>query len=127
MPEFSNSSKRRLETCHRDLQRLFNEVIKHRDCTIVSGHRGKAEQNGLVAIGRSQLCYPHSKHNTDPSLAVDVMPYHADEPHLRWEDEAGLREFAGFVFGIASQLGINLAWGGHWKTFKDMPHYELKG
>jgi len=127
MPQFSASSKAKLATCHPDLQRLSNEVIKHRVCTIVSGRRGELEQNNLVDEGYSQLKYPTSKHNALPSMAVDVMPYHVDTPHLRWDDTDGLNEFAGFVFGIAALLNIKINWGGHWQGFRDRPHYELKG
>ena len=39
MPRFSNRSKTRLESCHSDLQRLMNEVIKHVDITVLEGYR----------------------------------------------------------------------------------------
>jgi hypothetical protein len=122
---FSENSKRALASCHPDLQRLFNEIIKHRDCIIIEGHRGQAEQNRLFELDRSTLRWPDSKHNVSPSQAVDVMPYNPTKPHIRWDDTEQIREFAGFVFGVASQLGINLRWGGHWTRFKDMPHWEL--
>lgn len=53
MPYYSERSKKRLETCHEDLQKLFNEVIKHFDCTILCGHRGQEEQDKAFAEGMS--------------------------------------------------------------------------
>ena len=51
---FSESSKVKLATVHEDLQRLFNEVIKHTDCTITSGLRTLEEQQELYAQGRTK-------------------------------------------------------------------------
>lgn len=45
MPQFSKTSRQRLETCHQDLQTIFNYVVKYFDCTIVCGHRDKIAQN----------------------------------------------------------------------------------
>lgn len=73
--------------------------------------------------------WPKSKHNSQPSLAVDVAPYPID-----WKDERRFILFAGFVMGIAKAKGINLRWGGDWngnfrvgddgKLF-DAPHFEM--
>ena len=45
MPSFSQRSLDRLATCHPDLNRLFTEVVKHFDCTVLCGHRGQEEQD----------------------------------------------------------------------------------
>jgi peptidoglycan L-alanyl-D-glutamate endopeptidase CwlK len=121
MSEFSEYSKKRLRTCHTDLQEVLMEVIKHRDCRVLSGHRGEAEQEALVAEGRSQLPFPRSRHNSYPSEAVDVVPYPID-----WDDIPRFQEFMGFVLGVAAAKGVGLEAGGHWKTFRDYPHYQLK-
>ena len=125
MYKYSNVSKQRLASCHPDLQLVFNEVIRHRDCSILCGHRGEHEQNAAFAGGFSGLRYPQSKHNKLPSLAVDVMPYFQVRPHIRWDDNIATTHFAGFVLGVASQMGISLEWGGNWKGGWDKPHYQL--
>lgn len=133
MPQFSAASKSKLATCHPDLQRLFNEVIKYRDCTIICGYRGEEEQNEAYRTGKSQLRFPHSMHNLEPSPAVDVMPYFDTEPHIRWNDIESTYEFIGFVKGIAFTMGIDIRNGADWdmdsdfhdQTFIDLPHYEL--
>ena len=134
MPQFSQSSKAKLLTCHPHLQDLFNEVIKRRDCTIVSGRRGKAEQDELYRRGMSMKKYPYSKHNTEPlSSAVDVMPYFDTDPHLRWDDTESMYEFAGYVARVADEFGIVIRRGCDWdndmefddQTFIDVAHYEL--
>ncbi len=120
MNKFSERSKAKLATCHKGLQDLFNEVIKHVDCTVLCGHRGEAAQEKAVLKGFSKAHFPNSKHNTFPSIAVDVVPYPID-----WEDLKRFHEFAGIVQGIASQKHIDVKWGGHFKSFFDGPHWEL--
>lgn len=121
MYHFSKQSLANLETAHPDLQRLFNEVIKHRDCKILCGHRDEKLQNALFKSGNSNLKFPHSRHNSFPSKAVDAL-FH---PFTNWKDFRQFHEFAGFVLGVASQMDIPIRWGGHFKTFYDAPHFEL--
>jgi hypothetical protein len=128
MPKFGNSSATRLATCHPDLQKLFNEVIKNYDCTILQGHRSKEEQDEFFRTGRSKVQYPNSKHNSSPSMAVDVVPYPID-----WNDWNRFYHFAGYVKGVADSLGIRIRSGIDWdgdndfndNTFNDAPHFEL--
>ena len=129
MPYFGKSSKKRLSTCDDRLQKVFNEVIKHVDCSVLEGHRSKDRQNKLYEEGKTKVKYPNGRHNRQPSSAVDVTPYPVD-----WKDRERQTLFAGFVIGVASQMGINLRWGGDWdqdfqvvdNRFDDFPHFELK-
>jgi peptidoglycan L-alanyl-D-glutamate endopeptidase CwlK len=129
IPSFSKRSLEKLDACHPDLQRLFKEVVKHFDCTILCGHRGEGEQNEAYHSGRSKLKFPESKHNGMPSDAVDVAPYPID-----WNDKERFYYFAGVAKGIATMMDIPLRWGGDWdsdtqvhdQTFFDLPHYELR-
>jgi len=137
MYSFGKTSKERLATCHPALQEVFNEVIKHFDCSILCGLRTEEEQNQAVHDGRSKVMFPDSKHNSkyegQLSEAVDAAPYYPDIPHIRWDDKAGFYLFAGFVKGIAVSKGIKLRYGGDWdgdndtrdQTFMDLPHFEL--
>jgi len=129
MPSFGKRSLDNLATAHPELQRLFGEVIKVTDCTVICGHRGEDDQNRAVAEGKSKVRYPTSKHNAMPSLAVDVVPYPVD-----WDDTDRFFFLAGVVMGTAASLGIGIRWGGDWngdgkytERFRDLPHFELKG
>lgn len=121
MPTFSQASLQKLNTTHPDLQRLFHEVIKHRDCTVLCGYRGQEEQEQAFREGKSKAHFGQSKHNQQPSRAVDVLPY-----PINWEDLNGIREFAGFVQGVAASMNIQISWGGKFPGFFDGPHFELK-
>ena len=126
--QFSKNSLAKLETCDERLQRVFNEVVKHVDCSVLEGHRGKAEQDECCAKGLSKQAWPLSKHNATPSKAADVAPYPID-----WKNTMRFTLFAGFVLGTARSMGVELRWGGDWnrngnpsdENFLDMPHFEL--
>ena len=129
MPKFGRKSRERLSTWDSKLQKVFNEVIKHVDCSVLEGHREKDRQNKLYEEGKTKVKYPNGRHNRQPSSAVDVTPYPVD-----WEDRERQTLFAGFVIGVASQMGLNIRWGGDWdqdfqvvdNRFDDFPHFELK-
>lgn len=134
MAKFGKSSLTRLETCHEDLQLLFLQVVNTFDCSIICGHRGQDEQDEAFKKNLSKLRYPNSKHNSMPSMAIDVIPY-----PVNWKDLKRMHYFAGYVKAIAEQLkkdqlmSHDIRWGGDWdsdtqvndQTFIDLPHFEL--
>ena len=134
MPTYSQRSKDKLASCHKDLQEIFTYVIIGFDNTILCGNRNKEDQDEAFRKGLSKVEYPNSKHNSNPSMAVDAVPYPID-----WEDTNRMRYFAGYVQGIALMLYQNhqidhlVRWGGDWNKdtelkdnrFQDLPHFEL--
>tara|TARA_R100000152_G_C6603153_1_gene59551 strand:+ start:25 stop:408 length:384 start_codon:yes stop_codon:yes gene_type:complete len=126
MPSFSSKSLARLNSTDERLVRVFTEVVKHFDCTILEGKRTVDRQKMLVAQGKSKTM--NSKHLT--GKAVDVAPYPID-----WNDRERFTYFAGYVMGIAAKMGIKLRWGGDWdrdtqvkdNNFDDLPHFEIHG
>lgn len=132
MPQFSQKSIDILNTCDPNLVKLFTEVVKIVDCTVICGHRGQKDQDQAFAEGRSKLKWPNGQHNKLPSRAVDVAPYYPDTK-IRWNDAKGFIHFAGIVRGVAAGLGIKVRWGGDWdgdfdlldNSFNDLPHFEL--
>lgn len=133
MAKFGKRSSGKLMTCHPDLQRLFNEVVKHYDCAVLCGHRNEENQDEAFNTGRSTVEYPNSTHNKLPSLGVDVVPWFSAKPHIRWNDMEKFYEFKGFVEGTAAQLGIKIRSGLDWDRDGDLhdqrlidgPHFEL--
>lgn len=128
MPRFSETSLSRLGTCDPRLQRVLHEVIRHFDCTILEGHRNKERQDRMVEEGKSKVRWPDGKHNTVPSLAVDVTSY-----PVVWDDRERQTLFAGYVLATAKAMGIDLRWGGDWdgdtevrdNGFDDLVHFEI--
>ena len=132
MYKFSERSQKNLVTCDPRLQALFNEVIRHVDCTIIEGHRGEQRQNELFSKGLSKVKWPNGKHNKKPSLAVDAAPYVNGK--IDWNNRHLFYYFAGMVKGIAMSQNINIRFGGDWdgdfdltdQNFNDLCHFELK-
>ena len=128
MPRFGPISRESLGTCHPDLQRVFEEVIKTFDCKVIEGFRNKKDQNAAFNAGRSKILWPNGNHNKTPSTAADVVPYPID-----WNDKERFYFFGGYVLGVAQSVGISLRWGGDWdsdtqlhdQSFFDLPHFEL--
>ena len=86
MPKFSTRSKNKLAQAHPDIQRLMEEVIKHVDIIVIETHRGKVVQNEYFATGRSKLKWPNSKHNSDPSDAIDIAPWDSVAKGIDWDN-----------------------------------------
>jgi len=137
MPKYSEKSKAILGNAHPDLKVLFNEVIKHFDCSILESYRSIERQQMVFRKGHSKLdgINKKSKHNYLPSLAVDVVPYPVD-----WKNHKRMYFFGGYVLGMAKKLleegkiSNRIRWGGDWdgdthikdQTFIDLPHFEIK-
>jgi len=141
MPIFAQTSSSRLATCDRDIQTIFMEVVKFYDCSIIEGHRTAERQNKHWQKGRDNdiitdkgkvVTYKDgynkkSKHQGYPSTAVDVTPY----PSM-WKDKQEFQKLAAIVKWVQDMLydqgriSSKLEWGGDWKSFLDMPHWQLK-
>jgi peptidoglycan L-alanyl-D-glutamate endopeptidase CwlK len=126
MPVLGTKSKERLATCHPLLQRVLKSAILDFDFSVICGVRTAEEQNRAYDIGASRLRYPQSKHNSTPSMAVDITPFPLD-----WNDTLAFRALAVVVkrhwdaIPLAEREGFRLVWGGDWARFVDMPHWEL--
>ena len=129
MSVFGAASRANLAECHPQLRRLFAEVIKSWDCTVIDGARTLAEQKKNVAKGVSKtMASKHLPQADGFAHAVDVVPY-----PINWTDTRRMYVFGGFVLGIAAQLGIRVRWGADWDadkdfndhSFIDLPHFEL--
>lgn len=136
MPKFGKRSKERLRGVDARLVNLLNEVIKYWDITVIEGLRSQERQDLLVMQGKSKVKF--SKHCE--GKAVDIAPYPID-----WSARDDFHYLGGFVLGIATQMGLNIRWGGDWSSpsldkdvmsgkeqrstkdnrFDDMVHFEI--
>ena len=94
------------------------------DFTIINtaGIRTPEEQNRLFKQGVSNAdgYIKISKHQTGDAL--DVVPY--VNGRASW-DEKELLKVAICMLQASKELGYRLKWGGFWRTFKDLPHYQV--
>ena len=142
MYSFGIVSIERLNTCHKDLQLICNEVIKNIDFSILEGTRTLETQQKYFKNGRSELdgINQLSKHQSTPSLAVDIAPYPIDFKNVS-KSKARFYFLAGMMFQVSNELfekGLishKIRWGGDWdgdrefydQSFDDLPHFELLG
>jgi len=129
MAKFGKTSTAKLNTCHPDIIKVMNEVIKHVDCSILEGVRTRATQSEYVRTGKSKtMNSKHLKQKDKLSHAVDVIAY-----PIQWNNTNRNYLFAGFVKGIAAGMGINLRIGADWdgdfdttdQNFHDIVHFEI--
>ena len=127
MPVFSSASARRLATCHRDIRKVCEQLIKTYDFAVICGHRGQTEQDAAYKNGKSKARFPNSAHNKLPSRAVDLVPYPVD-----WKDTGRFKQLAAAFIAVANllkergEINSEFTWGGLWPAFKDYPHFEIK-
>jgi peptidoglycan L-alanyl-D-glutamate endopeptidase CwlK len=139
MYSFGAKSLSRLNECDEALQAIMFEAILVIDFSILEGHRSEEKQNEMFNTNRSKLNWPDSKHNSNPSEAIDIVPYPIIWPDPLAHPESWHKHLArfyylaGIVKGIGSHMGIDLRWGGDWngnnsftdQNFDDLPHFEL--
>ncbi len=141
MFKFGKTSSVRLQTCHKDLQRVMYKAIELSiiDFGIASGYRSPEEQQELYKQGRTKVgsivtyvdgVKRKSKHNYSPSNAVDIYAY--VDGKACWEKEH-LYYLGGVIMTCARNLNVELRWGANFnrdadltnENFYDLPHYEL--
>lgn len=134
MPSFNQRSLDNLSTCHNDWQVIMSMVVMRYDCSVICGHRNEEEQHTAWLNNKSKKDWPDSKHNTLPSMAIDVTPY-----PLNYADLGSFYMLSGWIMCIADRLladGVishKVRYGGDWdgdrstadQSFHDLGHLEL--
>ncbi len=146
MPSFGHRSNTNLGGVHPDLADVCRSAIRFYDFSVIWGFRGEADQNDCYDRGTSNARWPDSAHNrriirvNEPdtevpdSHAVDIVPYYATRPHIRWDQHEEFIHLAGYMLMAAAILETKIIWGGDWdddqdlhdfnKPF-DLAHFEL--
>lgn len=110
-------SLQNLSGVHPDMVAVVKRAIEisEQDFSVIEGIRNINRQRELVKSGASTTM--NSRHLT--GHAVDIAPY-----PLSWEWEH-FYPIADAMKQAAEELGVDLEWGGDWRSFKDGPHYQL--
>lgn len=136
MYKFSKNSLKKLEGLHPNLQKFFQELIKISPCdfSITYGVRTAEEQNKLYQQGRTTPgkkitnCDGY-KIKSNHQVKSDNLGYAGDiailiNNKVVWEEKY-YKEVT--RAGRILMQKYNIEWGGDWKNFKDLPHYEYRG
>ena len=137
--KFSNTSNKRLNTCHEDLQIIARKALSLGlvDFGIAEGERTLERQKQLVKEGKSKTL--NSKHVNSPSMAFDVYGW------INGKGSTYKPEHIIFIAGIILAVALDLKakgeithsvrWGGNWdrdgevvtdQSFDDLVHFELE-
>jgi len=87
------------------------------------GLRTEADQAKLFEDGVSKADGVNNKSYHQSGKALDVYAY--VDGKASW-DKLHLALIASAMLQASAQLGYKLKWGGLWKSWQDMPHFELK-
>jgi len=87
------------------------------------GLRTTADQAKLFTANKSKADGRTNKSYHQSGKALDVYAY--VEGKASW-DKLHLALVAAAMLQAAAQLGYKLKWGGNWKNWQDMPHFELE-
>lgn len=119
--KFSNRSEENLRGVHPDLVKVTRRAIELTDIDfmVIEGKRAEARQRQLVKNGASQTM--NSRHLT--GHAVDCAPL--VNKQIPWNDWSKFKLVSDAMLQAAKELGVDLEWGGNWKSFKDGPHFQL--
>lgn len=100
------------------------------DFTVIEGVRTKERQAELYAQGRTtagkivtkSLVSRHFvNEKTGFGHAVDIVPLPID-----WNNQKPFLLVAEAMKKAAEELGVKITYGGDWRTFKDLPHYQME-
>lgn len=121
----SARSESRLVGVHPDLVHVVRRAIQITtvDFGVLEGVRTLERQRELVAKGASQTM--NSRHLT--GHAVDLFAWAPDRlgrPGVSWEAEHYVA-IANAMFAADVAAGVAVEWGGHWRWFKDLTHFQL--
>lgn len=136
MPRLSQKSRARLSGVHSDLVRVVEDAIEAcaTDFMVIEGVRTLEKQREYFKAGKSKTM--NSRHLPKPakgqaqpvSHAVDLAPLvdldGDGDLDLSWRPR-DFKPIAVAMKEAAAKLGVPIVWGGDWKSFVDMPHFEL--
>ena len=113
-------SKERLRGLHPDLIAVVELAITKTpiDFTVLEGMRSIDRQADLFVSGASQTM--NSRHLT--GHAVDIAPLVDGKVSWHWPH---YHRLAPIIKDAATELGVEIEWGGDWRSFKDGPHWQL--
>ncbi len=124
--KFSKRSKERMWGVDSRLVDVMNHAITITKVDfgipLYGGLRTVEDQEVLFEDGKSLADGTSNRSRHQEGLAVDVFAY--VDGVATWEEEY-LAKVACAVLQSAAKLGYKVKWGGLFRSFKDMPHFEL--
>ena len=121
--KLSEQSLKRLNGVHNDLVRVVKRAIElsEYDFMVIEGLRSMETQRKYFDAGKSKTL--NSFHLT--GHAVDLAPL--ENGSIDWKNSKGqFNAVAKAMKQAAKELNVKLEWGGDWRSFVDMPHFQIE-
>ncbi len=124
---YSRHSLDVIATCDTRLQSWAFEMANIYDLCAICGFRSPEAQALAYRTGKSKARPGQSKHNENPSLALDIAPVEAVRLWKIDRDlpKAAYVQFAKDGLKIAETQGLTLRWGGDWDGDGDFTDQQL--
>ena len=128
MRSWSNRSLSNLKGIHPDLRCVMDRALQEspHDFVVTEGLRTLDRQRELLRIGASTTM--NSRHLTGHAVDLYAWVDINRDGKVVFQEMANprlLTNIASSIKAAALAEGIPVIWGGDWRTFKDMPHFEL--
>lgn len=128
MRQWSNRSLSNMRGIHPDLRGVLDRALQESpvDFVVTEGLRTLARQRELLRIGASTTM--NSRHLT--GHAVDLYAWvdldvDGKVEFVEMSNPRLMKQIADAIKAAALAEDVPIVWGGDWRTFKDMPHFEL--
>ncbi len=142
---YGTESLENIATCHQSLRQVAHVAMGiaeslGMDLTCPEGHRGEEKQEKYFEAKTSQVHFPDSDHNKEPSEAIHIQQYPILWPQKEDSEKQKIKKtgrfymVAAIMLIAAAQIGVDLGWGGDWdgdgdimdNDFDDLSHFFLK-
>ena len=121
------TSLKRAELVHPRMIAISEKALSYGiiDFTVLKDGGGRTPELQQVLFDKGVSKTLNSKHLIKPDgfgRAID----HAPLP-INWNNIEAFILMATLMFRAASELGEQIEWGGHYRSWKDYPHFNLVG
>lgn len=128
MRVWSDRSLRSMNGVHTDLLRVLDDALQHspHDFVVTEGLRSVSRQREMVRIGASKTM--NSRHITGHAVDIYAWVDMNSDGKVVFEEMSNVHLLTAISNAIkvsATKLGVPIVWGGDWRKFRDLPHFEL--
>jgi len=126
MYKLSQRSLKRLKGVDKRLVSIVKEAIHNSPYDFgiawMGGYRTAEMQNDLYSAQKSKCDGYKKKSKHQTGLAFDIVVY--KDGVITWDSNT-FSDVADHIMYIATTKGVTLTWGGNWRNFRDLPHFEI--
>ena len=113
-------SKNRLRKVHPDLRAVIQLAITLTEVDFTVLETLRTEERQLLLLKKGATWTMNSRHLTGHAADLGAMVGNK----VRWDWHL-YHKVSDAVMKAADELGVDIEWGGNWKTTPDGPHFQL--